>query len=167
MAVNIRNLKQTDIAQCLEIYNYYIESSTATFEEEKLSLNEFSERLKRIAAEFPFFVAEENGKISGYAYLDHYNTRSAYRYTADLSIYLARNAVSRGTGGMLLEAVESAGAKRGIKNIISLVTEENEVSCRFHEKHGFEKMGKLESVGFKFGKWLGVYFYQKQIQTDI
>ena len=78
----IRNIKKEDIRRCVEIYNYYIINSTATFEEQPLTEAQFAERVKRISADYPYLVAEEDGKVVGYAYLDKYNERSAYRFTA-------------------------------------------------------------------------------------
>ena len=152
-----------DCEACLEIYNYYIKNSTATFEEEPLSLEVFSQRIEKITRKYPFFVAENDGKIIGYAYLAEFNDRSAYRFTADLSVYLLHSEISRGVGGQLLAAVENAGKEIGIKHIISIITAENEKSLRFHEKHGFVKRGELVDVGYKFGRPLDVYYYQKTL----
>lgn len=159
----IRDIKESDAAACLEIYNYYIEGSTATFEEERLTAEEFLKRIRRISEKYPFTVAEENGEVVGYAYLDVYNERSAYRYTADLSIYISHKCVSRGIGGMLLSDIEKRAEKAGIRNIISLVTGENAASIAFHERHGFSKCGHLKNVGLKFGRELDVVFYQKRL----
>ena len=103
--LRIRPIEDRDIAACLAIYNYYIEHTTITFEEEPLSLAAFSERVRRICADYPYLIAEESGEVVGYAYLDAYNERSAYRYTADLSIYLARDSLGRGAGASLLAAM--------------------------------------------------------------
>ena len=104
----IRNIKKEDIRRCVEIYNYYIINSTATFEEQPLTEAQFAERVKRISADYPYLVAEEDGKVVGYAYLDKYNERSAYRFTADLSIYLDNSCVSHGVGSRLLAEIEKA-----------------------------------------------------------
>lgn len=77
-----------DIEYCLEIYNYYILNSTSTFEEEALSFEDFKQRIFNITRKYPFLVAESGGRIIGYAYLNEYNSRSAYRITANLSVYL-------------------------------------------------------------------------------
>ena len=155
--------KPGDCEACLEIYNYYIKNSTATFEEEPFSLDSYSRRIEKITEKYPFFVAENDGKVIGFAYLAEFNDRSAYRFTADLSIYLSHSEISRGVGGMLLSAVETAGKEIGIKHIISIITGENEKSLRFHEKHGFVQRGELVDVGYKFGKILSVYYYQKTL----
>lgn len=162
----IREIKKEDVSRCAEIYNYYIINSTATFEEQPLTAEQFAARAERIKANYPYLVAEEDGKVIGYAYLDIYNERSAYRFTADFSIYLDNSCVSHGVGGKLLAEIERAAAERGIVNILSLITEENSASIAFHRKHGFEFTGKLEKVGFKMGKWLDVLFYQKKINAS-
>lgn len=159
----IRIVNSRDVEQILDIYNKYISTSTATFEEAPLTLGIFAERVNRIAKSYPFLVAEENGKIVGYAYLDKFNERSAYRITADLSIYLDPDFTGHGLGRKLLSELESMGKKIGITQIISLVTDENAVSRAFHLACGFREAGTLENVGIKFGRKLGVTYFQKSL----
>ena len=161
----IRDIKfdSDDIEKCLEIYNYYILNSTATFEEYPLSLPAFKERILNITKKYPFLVAQSSSKIIGYAYLDEYNSRSAYRITADLSVYLSAAETAKGAGSALLNELIARAKAQNIEMIVSLITEENAPSIAFHEKHGFKKSGFLEDVGIKFKRHLGVYFYQKKI----
>lgn len=159
----IRPLEPRDIPACLELYNYYIENTTITFEEEPLDREAFAERARRIQAAYPYLVAEENGVVVGYAYLDAYNERSAYRYTADLSIYLAHDCLSRGVGTRLLAAVEDAGRQMGLHSLVAIITEENTRSLRFHAKHGYREVGRLYKSGLKLGRWLDVAFCQKML----
>ena len=161
--MTVRKLNDGDIVRCLEIYNYYIEETTVSFEETPLTLEKFTERVNRIREEYPFIVAEDGKKVVGYAYLDRFHERSAYRFTADLSIYLDKDLLAKGTGGLLLDEIERRGKDMGITNIISLVTGENVRSAAFHEKHGFRLVGRLEKVGVKFGKILDVFYYQKAL----
>lgn len=163
----VRKIAQADIPRCTEIYNYYIENTTVTFEERPLTEEEFFARVCQISKEYPYFVAEECGEVIGYAYLDKYNERSAYRYTADFSVYLDKSQTAKGTGGLLLAETEKAALDCGIVNILSLITEENFASVAFHRKHGFELTGVLKKVGFKQNKWLDVLFYQKCIGQKI
>lgn len=161
--MKIRAIADSDIARCAEIYNYYIENTTVTFEEAPLSEKEFGERAARIKKDYPYIVAEQDGVVVGYAYLDKYNERSAYRYTADLSVYLDKSCVAKGTGSRLYESIEAMAADIGIRSIVSLVTGENEPSVVFHKKHGFDRVGILSKVGIKFGRWLDVVLFQKKI----
>lgn len=160
----IRPLEPRDIPACLEIYNYYIDNTTITFEETPLQPEAFAARVQRIRSSYPYLVAEEDGIVVGYAYLDAYNERSAYRYTADLSIYLAHDCLSRGVGTKLLAAVEEAGRQMGLYSLVAIITEENERSLRFHAKNGYREVGRLYKSGLKFERWLDVAFYQKMLR---
>lgn len=159
----VRKIGEADLKQCLAIYNYYIENSCHTFEERPLTPAQFKERAQRISQTFPFFVAEQKGAVLGYGYLDSFNDRSAYRFTADLSLYVGKERLRQGIGSALLAELENRARQAGLKNMISVITSSNENSLRFHEKHGFLCRGELENVGFKFGKWLSVKYYQKEL----
>lgn len=161
--LTIRPIETRDIPACLTIYNYYIENTTVTFEEAPLTLEAFSARVKRIQESYPYLVAEEDGAVAGYAYLDAYNERSAYRYTADLSIYLAHDHIGCGTGARLLTAIEQEGKGLELHSIVAIITEENARSLSFHGKHGYREVGRLYKSGFKFGRWLDVAFCQKML----
>ena len=159
----IRSYLEGDEKRVAEIYRYYVENTTVSFEEVAPTECEFAERIKRITSNYPFLVAEDNGKVIGYAYLDVFNPRSAYRKTADLSIYVDVNCRHGGTGKILYTAIEDEAKKRGLKNLISIITEGNEASVKFHEARGFVFVGKLVNVGEKFGKTLSVSYYQKPL----
>ncbi|MBS7263342.1 MAG: N-acetyltransferase [Eubacteriales bacterium] len=159
----VRPLERRDVPACLEIYNYYIENTSYSFEEEPLSEEAFAERLARICRDYACVVAEEDRRVVGYAYLDRYAERSAYRYTADLSIYVRHDLLSRGVGTALLKAAEAAARRLGLRQMVSIVTSENENSRRFHLRHGFTCAGELREVGYKFGRWHGTVFLQKTI----
>ena len=135
----IRPLEENDISSCLEIYNWYIENSVATFEETKLSLSQFQQRVHRICEKYPYIVLEENHKIIGYAYLDAFHERSAYQWTVDLSIYLDHTLKLKGYGSLLMEAILLEADKHGFYHVVSIVTEGNTASEKIHEKFGFEK----------------------------
>ncbi len=157
----IRHIEPKDESACLAIYNRYITETTITFEETPLGESEWHERVARIKAKYPYLVVTEGENVLGYAYLDAYSPRSAYRYTADLSIYLDRTATGHGIGTKLLNAIEKTAKENGFRNLISIVTGENFNSMAFHEKHGFVEIGRLKKVGFKHEKWLDVVLYQK------
>ncbi len=164
--MKIRPICEEDIPACLEIYNAYIVRTTVTFEETPLQVVDFRERVRRIRETYPYLVAEEDGQVVGYAYLDAYSSRSAYRYTADLSIYLRMDMRGKGLGEKLLEAVERCAIRQGLRNIVSVVTQENEASLAFHEKHGYRHCGRLHHAGLKMGRWLDVVFLQKELPAE-
>lgn len=159
----IRQIEQDDIKQCLDIYNYYILNTTFTFEEDKLSLESFSNRINRICENYPFLVLVKDDIVLGYAYLDEFSTRSAYKISTDLSIYLNHNFINNGYGKMLLDEIEKIARKRNIKNIISIITDENIKSIKFHEKNNYIKVGELNNIAYKFNNYLGIVYYQKSL----
>lgn len=159
----IREIEEKDYKDCLDIYNYYIKNTTITFELSPLSLDTFKERIKNIKKDYPFLVYEENSKVLGFAYLDHFNFRKAYDRTADLTIYVAKDSKDLEIGTKLLNSIIFEASNKGIKEIISLVTSTNDISIKFHLKNKFKKVGYLENVGLKFEKLLSVYYFQLSI----
>ena len=159
----IRMLKEEDIPVCLALYNWYIANSTATFETKQLSLEAFAERVKRITKKYPWIVLEEEGEVKGYAYLDAYHEREAYRFTCDVSIYMSHTERGKGYGTKLMEEILMLAKKDGYHKAISIVTSDNVASMYLHEKMGFKRYGLLENCGYKFSKWLGVACYEKTL----
>ena len=163
-AVTLAPIAPEDIAACTEHYNYYIENTCITLEEEPVTPEKFGARAARITKNDPYIVARDGaGKPIGFAYLDVFNPRSAYRCTADLSIYVDRACRGSGVGQKLYAEIERLGRERGIENLISIITSDNEGSLRFHRKNGFTEIGVMPAVAFKFGKYLDVSFFQKHL----
>lgn len=160
----IRTIEEKDVNQCLEIYNYYIENTCFTLEEEKLSLECFKKRCESILKKYPFIVLEnDEKKVIGYAYLSAFNSRSAYRKTADLSIYVSNTHLHEHIGIMLLKEIEKLANEYDIANIISIITCENDNSVNFHLKNGFILEGTIHDVAIKFGKVISVYYFRKAL----
>ena len=163
--VTIAPVAPSDIAACTEIYNYYIANTCITLEEDLLTTEDFAARVERITKSYPYIAAHDaSGRCIGYAYLDVFNARSAYRCSADLSIYVDSTCRGGGIGQMLYDAIERLGRERGIENIISIITSDNAPSLRFHRKNGFTEVGILHDIAFKCGKYLDVSFLQKHIK---
>ena len=133
-------------------------------EETELTADQYEARVAGVTERFPFLVARDDaGNVAGFAYLSDFNPRSGYRHTADLSIYTAPDLRGVGLGAALLAAIEAEGRKMGITNLISIITDENAASCRFHEKNGFVKEGHLHDIAVKFGRRCGVCYYRKEL----
>lgn len=158
----IRPIENRDIRAVLNIYNYYIENTTVTFECQRLNFAQFKKRIDEITAFYPWLILEDNEKIIGYGYYSAFNPRDAYQWSADLSLYLDPQARRNGYGSLLLSALEARASQQGIVNLVSLITATNTASLIFHQKHGFQKCAQLPNIGYKNG-WLDVFFYIKQI----
>lgn len=163
----IRMIKDKDIQSVTEIYNWYIVNSTATFEIQELENEIFKQRIKDIRKQYPWLVLEIDNKVIGYAYLSKFNDRAAYDWTCDLAIYIDHNCGHLGYGTKLMKAIIDLAKKDGYKKMISIVTSENNASMSLHEKFDFEKMATFENIGFKHNRWLGVIYYQLDLNpTD-
>ena len=163
--ISIEPIQTEDIKACTDIYNYYIENTCITLEEDLLTPEAFGARVASISQNYPYIVARSAaGKVLGYAYLDVFNARSAYRCTADLSIYVDHIHMHDGIGARLFTEVEKLGRAQGIENIISIITSENQNSLNFHHRSGFTDIGVMRNVAFKFGRYLDVSFMQKSLK---
>ena len=160
----IRIAVEADVPAILSIYAPYVTETTITFEYDVPTQEEFFRRFREITAEFPWLVWEEGGVILGYAYACRPFARTAYRWCAEPSIYLAPEAKGRGIGRKLYAALEELLKLLGYRMLYALITGENQPSVAFHEKLGYTFAGKLETAGYKMGRWCSVFWLEKQLQ---
>ena len=159
----IRIATEADVPAILEIYAPYVKNTTITFEYDVPGREEFLERFRVITVQFPWLVWEEAGEILGYAYAAPPYTRDAYRWCAEPSIYLKPHARGRGIGRKLYTALEEILKLQGDQVLYALITQENKNSLHFHEKFGYSRKVLFDNCGFKFGRWLGVYWLEKRL----
>ena len=160
----IRIATEADVPAMLAIYAPYILTTTYTFEYEVPAREEFLNRFRTVTAQFPWLVWEEAGEILGYAYGSAPFERAAYRWCAEDSVYLAPAAKGRGIGTRLLQGLEKILALQGYRRVYAIITAENQVSLDFHRKLGYRQVGHFPDSGFKFGRWLGVTWLDKELQ---
>ena len=156
----IRSVEPKDAREICDIYNFYIISTDISFEEQSVSVDEMEKRIRDVTAKYPWLVVEEGGEVLGYAYSSKYRERSAYRYTAELTIYMKNGEEGKGLGAELMRRVIEETRGRGIHTLISAIAMPNERSVSIHEKFGFEKAGHLKDVGFKFDHWIDVGYWE-------
>ena len=157
----IRIATEADIPQMLRIYAPYIENTTITFEYTVPTEEAFLERFRKLTAQFPWLVWEEDGKILGYAYGSAPFERDAYRWCAEDSVYLLPEAQGKGIGSRLCLALEKVLFYQGYRRIYALITAENKKSETFHQKLGYTLRAELPDAGFKFGRQIGVVWMDK------
>ncbi|WP_221075547.1 GNAT family N-acetyltransferase [Agarivorans aestuarii] len=162
----IRDAKEGDSQQICQIYNYYVETSGATFEEQLVSQGVMAERIVSIQKQLPWLVFEEAGEVLGYAYVSPWKERSAYRFAVESSIYVAQQAAGKGIGNSLYQALLARLVDYPIATVIAGITLPNPASIVLHERLGFNQVAEFERVGFKFGNWMNVGYWQRQIKTE-
>ncbi|MHC2999300.1 GNAT family N-acetyltransferase [Microbacterium sp. HJ5] len=163
----IRPVAERDIPDIREIYNYYVTNSVVTFDEKKWSIAQWREKLAFLRKlDLPFLVAESpSGQILGYALVQPMSSKSAYRYSVENSIYLGQAATGKGLGKALLVELIAACEQKGIRQMVAVISDKGaEGSVALHEKLGFVEVGRMGRVGFKFGRWLGTIYLQKELK---
>lgn len=165
MSVAIRPATPADIPAITRIYAHAVEHGTASFELDPPDEAEMAHRMKELLAnEFPYFVAELNGTVAGYAYAAPYRARPAYRFTVENSVYVAPDIQRRGVGKTLLEALIQACTTRGFRLMIAVIGDSKQAaSIGVHEATGFNHVGVFENVGYKFDRWLDTVLMQRAL----
>jgi phosphinothricin acetyltransferase len=156
----IRPVKGGDAKNIAGIYNHYVRETVITFEERPVSIGEMTERIAVISAKYPWFVLEEDGDVSGYAYMNTWKERYAYRYAAELSIYLKTGLEGKGRGTELMTTLLDAVRKTELHALVAGITLPNERSVALHEKFGFVKIAQFNEIGFKLGNRLDVGYWE-------
>jgi phosphinothricin acetyltransferase len=159
----IRPVSSADIPALCAIYNYYIEHSTATFEEEPVAAADMEQRVFSVTRDFPWDVFETAEGIAAFAYLHAYHARSAYRFTAEDSVYVKNGSGGKGIGKQLLSRLLLDAKQLGMHRVIALLGLPNAASEALHRSCGFEKMADMDELGYKFGRWAGVGYWLKRL----
>lgn len=164
MAVLIRLAAESDAAAIASIYRHYVEQTRISFEEAAPDAAEMALRIVGDRPGYhPWLVAEGDGQTLGYAASSPFRARPAYRWTVETGIYLAEGVHGRGLGRALLSALLELFEGQGYVAAIGAIAMPNPASVALHEKLGFAYAGTYRGVGFKFGEWLDVGLWQKEL----
>ena len=159
----IRNVQINDAQSICGIYNYYVNETVITFEETPVEKGDMEERIVKTSATHPWFVMEETGEVVAYAYAAPWRVRSAYRFSTELTVYVHRDHRGKGYGERIYSHLIDEMTRRGIHCLYGVIALPNEGSTGLHEKLGFKKCGHFTEVGFKFGNWIDVGYWEKII----
>mgnify|MGYP000523546955 CR=1 FL=1 len=163
----IREAVPADLPDIREIYNHYVLNSVVTFDEKAMTLREWRSKFAHLRKhDFPILVAETPSKqIIGYALVQPWRMKSAFRYTVENSIYLRAASTGKGLGRELLSALVDACKVRGYREMIAVIADSGaEGSIKLHENFGFKEVGRMGRVGFKFGRSIGTVTLQKSLK---
>lgn len=157
----IRPVSPADAEAIARIYNHYVLNTAITFEEAAVATEEMAGRIDTLkTAGLPWLVLENSGQIVGYAYASQWKARSAYRYTAEITVYLDLAHTGQGYGSQLYEPLLAQLRKKGAHVVLACIALPNTASIALHEKFGLQKVAHFREVGFKFGQWLDVGYWQ-------
>ena len=160
--VKIRGAELSDADTLAEIYNHYVVRTAVTFEENPISGAEMERRIGAVrSSSLPWLVAEKDGLAVGFACASPWKTRSAYRFSVEVTVYLAPGNAGCGIGTMLYSELLSILERSDTHAVIGGIALPNEASVALHEKFGFEKVAHFQQVGFKFNQWIDVGYWER------
>ncbi len=163
----LRPSTEADLPAVTAIYADAVLHGTGTFELEVPDADEMARRRADVLAKgLPWLVAEDAGRVLGYAYANHFRPRRAYRFCLEDSIYLAPDARGRGVGRLLLAELVARCEAAGARQMLAVIGDSaNAGSIGVHRALGFEHTGVLKATGWKFGRWLDVVLMQRALGT--
>ncbi len=156
----IRKVKTSDAGDICRIYNHYILNTRITFEETPLRVKDMVSRIRETTKRYPWLVCEQGGKVIGYTHATRWKDRSAYRYSAEAGIYLDPGYTGQGIGSALAERLIGELGKKSFHSIICGIALPNRASIALCEKFGFTKVARFREVGYKFGQWIDVGYWE-------
>ncbi|NIJ08125.1 phosphinothricin acetyltransferase [Sphingomonas vulcanisoli] len=161
----IRPATPDDAPAITAIYAHHVLTGTGTFEEIPPTQADMAARLAKVLdARAPWLVSEDETGVTGFAYAAQFRDRSAYRYTAEDSIYIRPDRTGQGLGAALLDALIEASRAFGFREILAVIGDsDNAGSIGVHRRFGFTDAGVIRNVGYKFDRWLDVVFLQLSI----
>ncbi|MES2812722.1 MAG: N-acetyltransferase family protein [Bacteroidota bacterium] len=165
MSLTIRTATIEDMSSVLKIVNYEILNTTAIWDYDIRSLEQQIEILnEKQSKNFPFLVAEKEGKIAGFGTYGAFRHKIGYRFTVEHSVYVHNDFHGNGIGSTLLKELIEIAKIQKLHTMIGVIDSENHGSITFHQKMGFENVGHIKQTGFKFDRWLDSVFMQLMLE---
>lgn len=161
----IRPSREDDLPAITRIYAHHVLHGTGTFETTPPTQEEMAARRSDVLGKgLPWLVVEDGGEVLGYAYGNWFKPRPAYRFSVEDSIYLAPEAAGKGLGRALLAELLTTLERSGIRKVMAVIGDSgNAGSVGVHTALGFERVGVVQSCGWKFGRWLDIVMMQRSL----
>jgi len=153
-----------DIPQILEIVNHYIANDSCIYDIDPRTIEKQIEWFEnQMIQQYPVIVAKQDDQVLGFASYSQYRPKVGYRFSMEHSIYLHPAFGQKGIGTLLMTSLISIAKEKNIHILIGGIDASNLGSIQFHEKFGFQIVGRMNEVGFKFNRWLDLIWMQKTL----
>jgi phosphinothricin acetyltransferase len=156
----IRLCATNDAAAIAEIYNHHVRKTIVTFEEVPVAVEEMAQRILDVSERWPWLVADDGGRVVGFAYAAAWKARSAYRFSVETTVYIAESHQGRGLGRALYSQLIEDLRARKLHSAVGGIALPNPASVALHEKLGFKKIAQFVEIGRKLDRWIDVGYWQ-------
>jgi L-amino acid N-acyltransferase YncA len=167
MRSGLRLATSDDAADIVAIYRPVVAFTPTSFEIEPPDAREIERRIQETLMAYPWLVCDWGGRVAGYAYATRHRTRAAYQWSVDASVYVHQDWRRCGIGRALYTSLFRVLAAQGYFNVYAGITLPNAESVGLHESVGFQSVGVYRKVGYKFGVWHDVGWWQLGLQPPV
>ena len=164
MSIRFEKLCNKHQTEVMKIFNYHIANGTSAFPQTEIP-EEFYKKVICVSETYPGYaiIETEESRVVGFCMIKSYHPLSTFSQTMDFTIFLDPKYTGKGIGKRSLELLEQDAKEIGVKHLVSLISSENEGSCRFHKKNGFYYCGELKNIGHKHGRDFGIIMMEKDL----
>jgi L-amino acid N-acyltransferase YncA len=162
--LEFKEISDEYLPEVLKIYNYFVLNTTVSFHTEARTLAEIKESVMSKNPRYPTYMIEQENEIKGYVLITQHKNRQAYEGTGEVTIYLKPECGGQGIGGRALAFIEEIARKIGFHVLIATICTENERSKTLFEKNGYTQAAHFKEIGYKFGRRLDIWSYQKMMK---
>jgi L-amino acid N-acyltransferase YncA len=167
MTTRIRVAGEQDAQAIADVYAPAVTTRATSFELAPPDATEMRRRIVTVLAQYPWLVCESSETVVGYVYATTHRERAAYRWSVDVAAYVRTDALRRGIARALYTALFEILALQGYRNAYAGITLPNPASVQMHKAMGFEQVGVYHRVGYKFGKWHDVAWFQRPLAEHV
>jgi L-amino acid N-acyltransferase YncA len=167
MTTSIRMVRLGDAETIQNIYAPYVTQTIISFETIAPNVAEMEQRILKKSMKYPWLVCEYDGRVIAYAYGDQHSDRQAYQWSVDISVYVHEQWHRHGIGRALYTSLLALLRLQGFYNVYAGIALPNEKSVGVHEAMGMTPVGIYHQVGYKFGAWHDVGWWQMMLQPRV
>lgn len=161
--MNITKARQEDVDEMLDLYNYYITNSTATFDLAEISLDEFLNRIKIDSSKYETYICKIDDRMIGFCFYIPYRSNLAYAETVEIGLYIKPEFTGKKYGEEMVKYLENAIKEKAFRNIIASISSDNVYSTRLFQRLGYCQCADYKELAYKHNHYVGIIDFQKLI----